>query len=51
MDDVQLRLDCVRIASENLKAGRGQAIDAEVLEYAEKLFQYIWKGEVLKMAA
>jgi hypothetical protein len=36
-----LRLECIRIASENVKASYGTAFDEQVLDYAEKLFQYI----------
>jgi hypothetical protein len=50
MNDIELRLECIRIASENLKL-LGAFKDDEVIHYATKLFDYIWSGPDMKKAA
>jgi hypothetical protein len=50
MDELELRLECVRIASENVKTLHGAAFDEQVLEYAERLFRFIRDGELKKAA-
>lgn len=58
MDFRALRLDCIRIASENLRIvahlnphERGQALrDADVTAYAQKLYEHVLE-EAPKVAA
>lgn len=62
MNDREIRLECVRIASENLKAllsasglvasqfSQGD-MALRVTEDAEKLYRYVFDGPTLKVAA
>lgn len=51
MNDIDLRLGCVRIGSENLAKSDVPVTNEFVLEYAEQLFDYIWSGPAVKKAA
>jgi hypothetical protein len=39
--ECELRLECIRMASDNVRATTGQVRDEEVIQYAERLFKWI----------